>query len=220
MKKQATADGSDTLISDLFGESYHSKHGAITESNHVFIQAGLLPFLEKNTKIKILEIGFGTGLNALLTILATEGANSGVHYVAYEYYPITAKEASLLNYPTHLQYPQSAAFLSSIHESEWSVPINITPNFVLEKRQETFEDLSDVESYDLIYMDAFAPTAQPSYWEVPFVTQLAISLKPGGVLVTYCAKGSFKRALKEAGFDVEGLPGPPGKREMTRAQKR
>lgn len=220
MRKQVTADGSDTLISDLFGESYHSKHGAIKESNHVFIQAGLMPLLENNNKINILEIGFGTGLNALLTILATTEPKTEVHYVAYEYYPITAEEAALLNYPTHLPNPQSAALLSSMHESEWSSLVNIAPNFILEKRKETFENLNDVGAYDLIYMDAFAPTAQPSFWEVPFVTQLAASLKPGGILVTYCAKGSFKRALKEAGFEIEALPGPPGKREMTRANKR
>jgi len=218
MQKMTTADGSDTILSDVFGESYHSKHGAITESSHVFIQNGLLPQVKDHSDLNILEIGFGTGLNALLTMIELERLKrTKVYYVAYELYPITNDSASELNYPQFLNHSQAKEWLAKIHQAPWGSTSSLTPYFDLEKRKQSFEALEDKNQFHLIYMDAFAPSAQPEFWELPFLMKLSESLRPGGILVTYCAKGSFKRALIAAGFAVEGLPGPPGKREMTRA---
>jgi tRNA U34 5-methylaminomethyl-2-thiouridine-forming methyltransferase MnmC len=161
----------------------------------------------------------GTGLNILLTALEPSTQNIFIDYTAYELYPISADQAMQLNYHELLQEGNTREILMQIHTLPWGTFSEIRPGFRLCKWQKSFETLDDEEQFDLIYMDAFAPEAQPEFWEAPFTEQLLKALKPGGIIVTYCAKGSFKRALKAAGFLVEALPGPPGKREMTRGKK-
>lgn len=219
MEKFRTADGSDSLVSEHFGEAYHSRHGAITESRHVFIEAGLLPLLESKDQVHILEIGLGTGLNALLTSQIANDLKKDIQYTAYELYPITSEQAASLNYTEQIQRQDLQPLFQSMHEMVWEEEVTLTPHFKLEKREKDFHTIDESARYDLVYMDAFAPAAQAEFWEDVFIARLCNSLKPGGILVTYCAKGSFKRALKAAGMTVEGIPGPPGKREMTRALK-
>lgn len=219
MEKFRTADGSDSLISTQFGEAYHSRHGAITESRHVFIDAGLLPMLSNKDQVHVLEIGLGTGLNALLSLQVANDLKKDIRYTAYELYPISPEQAASLNYSEQIQRLDLYPLFQSMHEMAWGEEVPLTPHFKLEKREQDFNTINEIGRYDLIYMDAFAPAAQSEFWEDAFIERLCDSLKPGGVLVTYCAKGSFKRALKAAGMTVEGIPGPPGKREMTRAVK-
>ena len=214
-----TDDGSHSFISSTFGEAYHSRHGAITESQHVFIEAGLIPVLAIKSDLHLLEIGLGTGLNALLTAIHGIPEQKPIHYTAFEKYPVTLEDANRLNYITNLQAEEWASFFEDLHRCSWDEDVNLHEYFTLHKIKADFTTLSVTDKYDLIYMDAFAPNAQSAFWEQPFTDQLAAALKPGGTIVTYCAKGSFKRALKSAGLEVEGLPGPPGKREMTRARK-
>jgi tRNA U34 5-methylaminomethyl-2-thiouridine-forming methyltransferase MnmC len=215
-----TDDGSWTLKSSLHGEMYHSRHGAIQESKHVFIKNGLHAWLNNNSApLSILEIGFGTGLNAFLTFLECKELNLHINYTALEAHPVPPEVYQELEYPLLLKVPEHTDLFLRMHSSPWAVAQEIDPLFALEKREISFEEISDKERFDIIYMDAFAPSAQPQFWENPFISQLYASLKQGGLLTTYCAKGSFKRALKEAGFTVVAVPGPPGKREMTTAYK-
>lgn len=214
-----TDDGSHSIISNEFGEAYHSRHGAIAESQHVFINAGLIPHLESKDRMAVLEIGLGTGLNALMTAIHTIPQNKPIHYTAYEKYPLSKVAILRLNYIQELKAEKWQSLFNDMHLCPWHDNHELHPQFTIHKIEADFSDLSDSNQYDLIYMDAFAPTAQALYWELPFISQLANALKPGGTIVSYCAKGSFKRALKSAGLEVEGLPGPPGKREMTRARK-
>lgn len=215
-----TDDGSLTLQSALHGELYHSRHGAIQESRHVFIKNGLHAWLNTNTApLSILEIGFGTGLNAFLTLLECKKLNLQMNYTALEAHPVPPAVYKELGYPFLVNVPESMDLFLRMHDCSWEVPQSIDPLFVLEKREMSFEQISNQQKFDIIYMDAFAPSAQPQFWENPFISQLYDALKPGGMMTTYCAKGSFKRALKEAGFKVVAVPGPPGKREMTTAYK-
>lgn len=218
-KHYTTQDGSSSLISNQFGESYHSRHGAIQESNHVFINAGLDYLIEKDyKKIKILEIGFGTGLNALLTLIKSDSLNNTlIHYHGIEAYPITLDEAKTLNY--HLQLGVDQTRLINLHTSGWQEEVHLGDNFRFTKYKSTFESFTSDQVFDLIYFDAFAPTTQSHLWETPFLSSIYKLCASGATLVTYCAKGSFKRALKEVGFKLESLPGPAKKREMTRAIK-
>ena len=210
-----TKDGSHSLRNDWLEETYHSVHGAMTESKHVFINAGLhyFPF-EK--KINLLEIGFGTGLNVLLTLLEEE---YDVHYHSLEAYPLEKIIYSQLNYHLHLNVAREK-FLQ-VHECEWGREAELGKNFILLKQRTKMESVNFTEKYyDLIYFDAFAPRVQPELWTKEIFEKIFRSMKDGGVLVTYCAKGEVKRNLKAAGFEVETLQGPPGKREMTRAIKK
>ncbi len=216
-----TQDGSPSIISRKYGVSYHSKYGAIQETKHVFIEAGLYPQFIVGKEIAILEFGLGTGLNAYMTQLETEDRAVSIYYEAIEAFPISLAAARQLNYPALLGRPSGeASIFYQLHEREWDQLHSLTPQFSFLKKLARFENLSYDPSFDLIYFDAFAPTAQPELWEPPILKKAYEALKPGGTFVTYCAKGIVKRHLKSLGFSVEALPGPPGKREMTRAVKR
>ena len=202
-----------------WNEYYHSKHGAIQESKHVFLQTGLQHFckLYKGQHLTILEIGFGTGLNALLTSLEAEVLNKTITYDGVEAYPISFDEVQELNYSEQLDVAPTD-FLK-LHEVPWETPQQITPLFVLHKQQKFFKDITSKEVYQLIYFDAFGARVQPELWTQEVFKTMYDALKHNGVLVTYAAKGSVRRAMQAVGFLVERLPGPPGKREMLRATK-
>lgn len=216
-----TDDGSHTVFSETFGTSYHSHHGAAQESQHVFMAAGLLPVLARADKkpVKVLDMGMGTGLNALLALAAAEGLQAPVQYEGIEAYPLTTEEAGRLNYTDILSLTQHQPLFMAMHQCPWDELQQLGPCFSFLKRRVLFEDLEPMPDADVIFFDAFSPAAQPWAWKSAFLAKMHASLVPGGVLVTYCAKGVVKRTLRALGFTVEGLPGPAGKREMTRATK-
>ncbi len=214
-----TQDGSSTVLSEQFGVSYHSKYGAVQESRHVFIEAGLFYRAIAQKALKVLEIGFGTGLNVFLTYLEAQRLGLDIDFVAIENYPLSLEMAALLNYPQMLQADGQSTVFQKIHAIPWGERQALSAFFHLKKLEMPFEELALPAQFDLIYFDAFAPDVQPELWDQPFAQKMYDVLNPGGVLVTYCAKGAYKRALKAAGFAVEALKGPPGKREMTRAIK-
>lgn len=213
-----TQDGSHTLISKQFGVSYHSKYGAIKESEHVFIDAGLKArMLRDKDPISILEYGFGTGLNAYLSFLCAQQHQRTISYTGIEAYPISQDLAATLNYPQVLEAPPSTYL--QLHELDWDTPHHLSAHFSFTKILGQIEDQVFNAQFDVLFFDAFAPTAQPELWEEQLLQKAFQALKPGGIFVTYCAKGVVKRTLKSIGFKVESLPGPPGKREMTRGIK-
>ena len=214
-----TQDGSHTIYSQKYGVTYHSKYGAIQESKHVFISAGLYYKALESKTLSILEIGFGTGLNAFLTLLESVDKDLSIQYQAVEAFPLSLAQAKELNYPLLLQREDLRTAFLKLHEAEWDSWIEIRPNFSFKKLNSNFEELDLPPSFDLIYFDAFAPSAQAELWEIPTLSIMYNALKENGVWVSYCAKGSVKRNLKSLGFIVEAIPGPPGKREMTRAMK-
>lgn len=209
-----TEDGSHTLQHMELDESYHSIHGAIMESRHVFIEAGLKQC--KPTKLRILEVGFGTGLNAYLTLLEAEKHQLSVDYQTLERYPVTVDTAASLNYPALLTPERSEAF-QLMHAAPWDAVTQISERFKIEKRKVDFTQCSFVGYFDLIYFDAFSPDKQPEMWTEERFQLLYNHCNEGAVLTTYCAKGAVRRALQQAGFTVERIAGPPGKREMLRA---
>lgn len=215
-----TQDGSHSLLSGVFGVSYHSRYGAIQESSHVFIQAGLHWKALQSKQLRILEIGFGTGLNAYLTFLEAKRLDLKIHFESIEAYPIAIEQASMLNYPLILE-PESDAptLFMKLHAAPFGEAFPLTAYFHLLKQQILFHNIQYAGEFDLVYYDAFAPDAQPELWEEPMLKRVYEALKPGGIMVTYCAKGYVKRNLKAVGFQIEALPGPPGKREMTRCLK-
>ena len=220
MQKQKsilTADGSHTLFSEIHGAYYHSMNGALTESQHIFINSGFKHLSGALNQISILEIGLGTGLNAALT--ASESLISGVEtlYTALELYPITEQQIKDLNYSQILN-PEVAECWSRIMLAEWNSSIEINQTFRICKVNEDFTKWIPVENFSLIYFDAFAPD-QPEMWSVEMFQKLYSSLSIGGILVTYSSKGIVKQALRAAGFRVERLAGPPGKRHILRAVK-
>ncbi|MDZ7876551.1 MAG: tRNA (5-methylaminomethyl-2-thiouridine)(34)-methyltransferase MnmD [Saprospiraceae bacterium] len=213
-----TDDGSHSLMSETFGDSYHSKFGAIQESQHIFIEAALNYQTAKGKKdLTILEVGFGTGLNALMTFREAERQNLSIHYLTLEKYPLSIEQADMLNYAKKLSI--DSAIFKTLHNSNWGETCKLSEHFVFEKRKMDCTT-TDIHNFaDIIYFDAFAPQIQPELWEVPILQRFFAALNTGGVLTTYCAKGAVKRALKEVGFQLESIPGPTGKREMTRAFK-
>lgn len=215
-----TQDGSHSILSGLYGVSYHSKYGAIQESRHVFIEAGLYFKALQQKDLAVLELGFGTGLNALLTFQEAERHDWTVFYEAVEAYPLEPEQAIQLNYPDLLDANKLQPIFKAFHQSSWNIAHSLSPHFTFKKVQEKFQAINYQEQFDLIYFDAFAPGAQPELWESPLISKFYQALRADGVLVTYCAKGSVKRTFKEVGFQVEAIPGPPGKREMTRCMKR
>jgi tRNA U34 5-methylaminomethyl-2-thiouridine-forming methyltransferase MnmC len=219
----ATADGSTTIQLVDWNEQYHSMHGAIQEARHVFLKTGLDHWRNENAEkkeIHILEIGFGTGLNALLTAIHLDEKDLTTHYKGVEAYPVAPEEIDQLNYVAQLDRHDYAAFFQQMHDCPWSEESTLSSHFHLYKLKERFEDLKEGDStYDLIYFDAFGAQVQPELWEVVIFKKMYDALKVGGVLVTYSAKGSVRRAMQKVGFTVERLPGPPGKREMLRAGK-
>lgn len=215
-----TTDGSHSLMSEKFGVTYHSKHGAVQESQHVFIEAGLHPKAEKLTELSILEIGFGTGLNVFMTYLEAQKMGLKISMDTYEIYPISIEKAQSLNYSDILNAADERAVFEKMHTCEWGKPIELADFFTFKKLQKDFLTITETEKFDVIYFDAFAPNAQPELWEADLLQKMYDALKTGGVMTTYCAKGVVKRTLKSIGFEIEAIPGPPGKREMTRAWKR
>ena len=218
-----TGDGSKTIQIEEWNEQYHSVHGAIQEANHVFIKHGLVFCLERvvqnSTQLSILEIGFGTGLNAFLTFQKGKEYNQNFNYVGVEAYPVAKQEILQLNYIEQLNAEHDREIFESFHQCSWGITHNITSKFQLTKQQKDFKNIIDESIYDLIYFDAFGARVQPELWTETIFKLMYITLKPKGVLVTYSAKGSVRRAMQSVGFMVEKLPGPPGKREMLRAIK-
>lgn len=215
-----TKDGSSTLYVPELNEHYHSVHGALQESMHVFIRAGLGYFLPRREELRVLEVGFGTGLNALLTLQQALVHRTSVLYDSLEKYPLTPEVIKELHFEKFILNPELLDFHEQLHAVPWNEQVPVTPFFTFHKIEADLQQHVFPEAYyHLVYFDAFAPEKQPELWTEEMFARLFVGLQPGGVLVSYCAKGSFKRALKAAGFSVEALPGPPGKREMTRAQK-
>ena len=212
-----TADGSSSLLVEDWGETYHSRHGAIQEAQHVFIQNGLSLFQEQS--VAVLEIGFGTGLNAFITFLEAEKRQLKIDYVGVEAYPILKEEAEQLNYVTQLDANQYDAQFQLMHASEWGINTAISEYFTLTKRQQYFNEIDDKNRFELIYFDAFGFQYQPELWSVEIFRKMFEALKPNGILVTYACRGPIKRAMQEAGFSTRKLAGPPGKREMLKAEK-
>lgn len=216
-----TSDGSKTIQIEDWDEQYHSKHGAIQEANHVFIKHGLKYYsetiLQEGDGVSILEIGFGTGLNAFITFLETQHLN--IKYTGVEAYPISEEELEALNYAELISVKNSNIF-KALHQTKWEIENSITPNFIFKKRQQLFQDIDDKNKFDLIYFDAFGARVQPELWTEIIFNKMYNALKNNGVLVTYSAKGSVRRAMQSVGFTVEKLEGPPGKREMLRALKK
>lgn len=212
-----TSDGSKTIHIVDWDEQYHSKHGAIQEAYHVFIKSGLSLF--KNTSVAILEIGFGTGLNALITLLEAEKYGLSIDYTGVEAYPVTTLELQKLNYISELDVASFEKHFLKMHECDWEKISAITNYFSFRKQQKNFMQIDDQEVFNLIYFDAFGARVQPELWTEEIFLKMHKALKLNGVLVTYAAKGSVRRAMQTVGFKVERLPGPPGKREMLRATK-
>ena len=215
---QLTQDGSHTLFVPELNEHYHSTHGAVREAIHVYINAGLRQCTKD--EIHLLEIGFGTGLNAFLTLLESEKIDKRVIYTSLELYPISLEEAEKLNYAAHICPDRAADFLQ-LHEVEWGRRVEINNRFSLLKLNGDVtnqEFLTSLGTFDVIYFDAFAPEKQPEMWSKEVFESLLSICNPNAVLTTYCAKGVIRRLLQEVGFVVERLQGPPGKREMLRGR--
>lgn len=217
-----TADGSHTIGIPTMEVTYHSKHGAIQESMHVFIHAGLDYCIEQSSpdKVRILEMGFGTGLNALLTLIEAEKQKLLIEYETIEAYPLEQNLVDDLNYPSQLQRDDLLKQFMQLHSDTWDKQVNINPHFNFQKHQASLLNFSSSNHFDLIFYDAFAPAAQPELWTATVFSKLFSMMNPDAVLVTYCSKGDVRRALLEAGFKVEKIPGPKGKREMLRAMKK
>ncbi len=222
-----TNDGSYTIYHSELNEIYHSRHGALTESQHVFIHHGLLHQLHKMDHIALLEVGYGTGLNVLLTIIELQNplhATKHIEYTGIEKYPLEEQEYVQLHYPSILQHTHTLQWFEMIHHSQSNSRNPITPNFFFTPIHTGIEaHLAQITrlgpQYNLIYFDAFGPNTQSELWTASLFKQLYEVATLGAVLVTYCAKGAVRRAMQEAGWTVERLAGPPGKREMIRATK-
>ena len=215
---RATADGSPTLYVPALDEHYHSQHGAAQESRHVFIEAGLRPLLAAGQELRILEVGLGTGLNALLTLEAA-ATSATIRYDGYETYPLPPEAVIALASQWTDNAQLSQAF-GHLHGAPWGESTTLAPGFELTKTQAQVQTAElPASHYNLIYFDAFAPEKQPELWTEAVFAQLYSAAAPGAVLVSYCAQGQFRRNLRAAGWRTEKLPGPPGKREMTRATK-
>lgn len=207
-----TKDRSTTLYHSEFNEHYHSQHGALQESMHVFINNGL--FLVKKDSINIFEMGFGTGLNAYLTLL---NSTIDVHYDCIDTYKLDSEVVSKLNFPSLLSADPN--LFNALHQSDWDKDISISSSFILHKYYQDFSSFIFSKSYDLIFYDAFSPRIQPHMWTDDVLKKVVDTLTPGGLFVTYCAKSSIRKCLMNFGLNVEKCPGPPGKREMIRAFK-
>ncbi len=220
IKITTTEDGSHTLYNETLGEHYHSTHGALQESLHIFIEAGFNALEKKSGTITILEIGFGTGLNALLTFGEAEKTGRKINYIAIETVILDKSIYSKLNYAEVIENKSLQDIFIKMHETPWNVPHFISENFILNKVEGKLQEIELTENaFDLVYFDAFSPEIQPELWRVDIFKAIYASMSNNALLTTYCAKGAVKRALKAAGFEVENLPGPIGKRQITRAKK-
>lgn len=211
-----TADGSHSLLNTTLNETYHSVHGAIRESLHVFIDHGLRVAEQKQPgkNIRVLELGFGTGLNAVLTLIEAKRQHLTVYYETWELHPVPGSLISQLNYGNALGDEQG---FKAVHEAAWDNEVGLIPSFTLYKRRKDLLRDELEGSFDVIYYDAFAPSKQPEMWTQEVLRKVTSHLSPGGIWITYCAKGQVKRDLASFGLTVETLPGPPGKKEMIRA---
>ena len=215
-----TSDGSKTIHLPEWNENYHSHHGALQEAKHVFLKNGLDDYIEQK-EISILEIGLGTGLNAILTCQKANSSKLHIQYTAIEAYPVSAEELEALNYESLLDDDLAKNQYKQIHSVNWNQKHIISKNFSIHKIHDKLETYSFEENqFDIIYFDAFGPRVQGELWSLEIFKMLFASLNTNGLLVTYCAQGQVKRDLRSAGFVVECVPGPPGKREMTKGFKR
>lgn len=214
-----TGDGSDTLVDPEINESYHSVRGAVSESTFVFLKNGYHQ-MKNRTGITVLEIGFGTGLNCLLTALAAERKKLSTHYFALEKFPLSNELLKKLNY-AEITGEIGAAIYSKIHSAPWNVKVEISSWFDVVKWEDDFlvSGLSEIPVCDLVYFDAFSPGKQPDMWHADLLMKLYNKMAPGALFVTYSARGALRRDLVRIGFKVERLPGPEGKREMLRGLK-
>ncbi|WP_304344816.1 tRNA (5-methylaminomethyl-2-thiouridine)(34)-methyltransferase MnmD [Chryseobacterium koreense] len=223
MKREVklTSDGSKTLYINDLNENYHSHHGAMQEAQHVFINNGLK--LKYDYEINILELGFGTGLNVLVTIdeFLKNDKNHVIHYFTIEKYPVNEREVKELGYDSFFDEPNMKKYYRELHECEWNVTQEILPNFFFTKFNRDFYELKNLAlpSIDLVYYDCFGARVQPDLWEKPLFEMVADKMKEGALLTTYSSKGSVRRILQELHFKVEKKEGPPGKREMINAVK-
>ena len=215
---QITGDGSTSIFIPELNEGYHSRHGAIQEAYHVFIKNGLELFSKQ--ELSILEIGFGTGLNAFITYLETKKSKQTIDYVGIEAYPVENEHVLQMNYVQQLDALDEQKVFNHIHTSNWETKTELSKHFFLTKRKQFFQDIQDSDTYDLIYFDAFGYTVQPELWSEAIFKIMYQSLKKNGVLVTYACRSSIKNAMLAVGFTIEKLPGAPGKREMLRATKK
>ena len=214
-----TRDGSYTIEQASMGVTFHSKHGAVQESMHVFIREGLQFILSKKecSSLSIFEMGFGTGLNALLTYFEAKTKNSSVHYTSVDLFPLPQHLISELGYDVGAT--DSMEVFKKLHAASWNIETAISPFFTLMKMQQDLLTFESARAFDLIFFDAFGPVSQPELWSAEVFQKMHSILHPDGVFVTYSSKGDVRRALQASGFLVEKLPGPPGKREMVRATK-
>ncbi|BAV09352.1 tRNA U34 5-methylaminomethyl-2-thiouridine-forming methyltransferase MnmC [Filimonas lacunae] len=216
-----TADGSYTIEIPELKVTYHSRHGAIQESMHVFIRAGLMAVPPVST-IRILEMGFGTGLNALLALQYAIQQQQPIYYQTLELHPLTEAEAAHLNYVQQLSATEAdyAPLFTSLHSCAWDTDVVIHPLFTLHKTKVSLHELpATVQNFHVLFYDAFAPAAQPELWTADTFKKVYHTLQPGGKMVTYCSKSIVRRAMQEAGFTIEKIQGPWGKREMLRATR-
>lgn len=217
-----TRDGSHSLIHVQMDETYHSRHGAVQESRYVFIRNGLQHWMEQHPAqdVSILEVGLGTGLNVLLTLEEAFSSSCNFHYTTLEPFPVSSEIIQQLNYAEFIKDTHLHQLFSEIHSAAWEQDVLLRNNFTLRKLQSTVQTANlPLSSYDIVYFDAFAPNKQPEMWEYEVLEKVVGRLRPGGLWVTYSAKGQMKRDLKTLGLEVETLPGPPGKAEMVRAKK-
>lgn len=213
-----TEDGSHTIYLPEIDEHYHSTHGAIQESLHIYINQGLLQLQKK--EISILEIGFGTGLNAYLTYAFSENKKLTIKYLSIEKFPLSEADYLKLNYPQNI-FPEYSAVFEKMHRSDWNKVVEISPEFSLQKVHADLLSFgfNQLPQFDLVYYDAFAPGKQPEMWTDDLIRKVSACVKKDGILVTYCAKGSVRRAFTAAGFQMERIPGPIGKKEILRGKK-
>jgi tRNA U34 5-methylaminomethyl-2-thiouridine-forming methyltransferase MnmC len=211
-----TRDGSHTIYITKLAEHYHSIHGAITESKHVFIEAGLKRC--RRRQLNVLEMGFGTGLNALLTLAETYQSNKSIHYTGIEKYPLPKTITDSLNFESLTENAVNG-LLKLIHDAAWNKEVVIRDGFVLKKIEGDMNQINQQDVFDLVYFDAFAPEKQPELWTKELFSRVYKSMRHNSILTTYSSKVTIRRNMENAGFLVEKIPGPPGKREMTRARK-
>jgi tRNA U34 5-methylaminomethyl-2-thiouridine-forming methyltransferase MnmC len=217
LKIITTSDGSHSLLNTQLNETYHSVHGARQESMHVFIENGLQYFAESTSpaEISVLEVGFGTGLNALLALEAASSLKILVRYTTLESHPLEPMIWKQLNFASA---DQSRNF-EVLHEAAWASEKFVHDHFCLLKINQTLQEVKFSQNYDVIFFDAFAPSKQPEMWELPMLRKVVERMTANAVFVTYCAKGQLKRDLRDLGLNVQTLAGPPGKKEMVRALK-
>jgi tRNA U34 5-methylaminomethyl-2-thiouridine-forming methyltransferase MnmC len=216
-----TDDGSSSVFSEVVNQHYHSHFGALQESKHIFIEAGLCAStLSHLERISILEIGFGTGLNALLTYFAAQENHKKIFYETLELYPLTQQETEQLNYAALLSYSDAKEIFAALHNASWNNKQIISEDFTLHKRQISVLDAHYTSNFfDLVFFDAFSPEAQSELWTKEVFESIYQGMRENSILLTYCTKGSVKNILKEIGFQIEKLPGPVGKREILRGKK-